>query len=135
MKIPLMLLAALLLVSCSKKDNVVYYKLTTDVSPSNVGTIAPSDGVFEKGKHIQLTALPSAGYIFKEWQNSLSGTQNPVDIIMNSDMSITALFEKRNYPLNIEIVGRQDTDKFYKYIGVSDLCLLPMKINKANIAR
>lgn len=105
MKIPLILFAVLLFISCSKKDNVVYYKLTTEVSPSNVGTIAPSDGVFEKGKHIQLTALPSAGYIFKEWQNSLSGSQNPVDIIMDSDKNITALFEKRNYPLNIEIAG------------------------------
>ena len=37
--------------------------------------------------------------------------------------------------LNIKIVGKKNLSELYVYLGAIDLCLIPMKVNLANIAR
>jgi hypothetical protein len=43
--------------------------------------------------------------IFKEWTGDLRGTTNPASVLMDADKSVTAVFEKREYPLSLTIVG------------------------------
>lgn len=57
------------------------------------------------GSTVKLTATPSSEYIFKEWSGGYSGTSNPANIVMDADKIITAVFEKREYPLSLTIVG------------------------------
>lgn len=102
---------AFLLQNCSKDDSIVQedpivqYKLTTDVTPALSGSVSPSSGTYNMGTEISLTATPASEYVFKNWSNGASGTENPLSVIMNSNKNITAVFEKKNYSLNIVIVG------------------------------
>jgi len=94
----------LLFVVCSE-DEPIQYQLTTLVYPPESGSISPSSGIFEEGSAITLTAIPADSYTFKNWSGGTTGNENPISIVFNTDKTITAVFEKKNYSLNITIVG------------------------------
>jgi hypothetical protein len=89
--------------SCSK--DIVQHKLTVNWTPTNGGTVTPPTNAFEKGSIVTLVANPAGEYIFKQWSGGLSGTNNPTPITMDSDKQVTAVFEKRQYPLTLTIEG------------------------------
>lgn len=99
------LLLVIFFISCSKDKPIVQYKLTTEIIPTEGGTVSPSSGTFDVGTEVMLTATPSSEYIFKEWTGGMIGTTNPMKIIMSSDKNLSVVFEKRKYPLSIIIEG------------------------------
>lgn len=90
--------------SCTKKDPV-QYELTTSILPVDGGTVTPSSGLFKEGESFVLTAIPSAEYLFTGWSDGATGNTNPMIVVMNSKKNVTANFEKRKYPLSINITG------------------------------
>ena len=101
-----LLLVLTLFITCSKDDNtVVQYSLSVEVNPVEGGSVSPSSGKYDDGETITLLATPSLEYVFKNWSGGASGTSNPTTTIMNSNKAVTAVFEKRQYPLTIEIEG------------------------------
>lgn len=93
----------LILSSCTKE--ILQQKLSVDWIPLNGGTVSPPTNAFEKGAVVSMVATPAGEYLFKQWNGSLSGTTNPAPITMDSDKQVTAVFEKRQYPLNLTIEG------------------------------
>ena len=87
------------------KKDIPQKQLTVNVSPGIGGSVSPSTGTYAMGSSVTITASPSAEYIFKEWSGGYTGTTNPANIIMDADKIITAVFEKREYPLSLTIVG------------------------------
>lgn len=89
--------------TCSKEEEptppppIVKFTLTTQVSPAGRGTISPSSGSFEKGSDVSLKATPSSKFRFKEWTGSVTGSNNPTTLAMNSNKTITAVFEEVTY--------------------------------------
>jgi surface protein len=69
----------------------------------NSGT-RTEDG-YLSGSQLDLTATPDEGWAFVEWQGDLSGTDNPESITMDEAKEITAVFERRDYPLTVNIEG------------------------------
>ena len=61
---------------------------------------------YEAGTVVELTAEPADGWRFTGWDGDLEGTENPQSITVDSDKSITANFERRDYPLTIQIEGK-----------------------------
>jgi hypothetical protein len=53
----------------------------------------PEKVAYETDEMVELTAVPSSGSKFREWQGDLSGTVNPQTITMNSNKIIYAVFE------------------------------------------
>ncbi len=104
LKLTLCTLLLMLVASCSD-DDAIQYRLTTQVSPAETGTITPLPGMFNEGTEIELKATPIEEYVFKNWTGEASGDENPLTIIMLEDKNITAVFEKVNYSLTIEIIG------------------------------
>ena len=51
-------------------------------------------GKYTSGTNVQLTAVPRAGFIFKNWTGDLSATQNPATITMNGDKTVNANFTR-----------------------------------------
>ncbi|NQV77064.1 MAG: hypothetical protein HQ490_01765 [Lutibacter sp.] len=101
-----LLLVFSLFIACSKDDNtVIQYSLSVEVNPVEGGSVSPAGGMYDDGETITLLATPSPEYIFKNWSGGASGTSNPTTTIMNSNKAVTAVFEKRQYPLTIEIEG------------------------------
>ncbi|MBT8184274.1 MAG: hypothetical protein KJN76_05500, partial [Eudoraea sp.] len=81
--------------SCSNDDdNPEKFLLTITVTPSEGGTVSPSNGTFDEGSVLTLEGTPSSGYSFVQWTGSIQSTDNPVSITMDSDKDITGVFEK-----------------------------------------
>ncbi len=77
---------------------VLAYALT--ITANEGGTTQPEPGsyTYTHGTEIDIRALPDDGYDFSQWSGDVfSGLEkvNPVLVIMNSDKSITAHFEKQ----------------------------------------
>ena len=88
--------ALFFLISCSEDENPVVqqYILTTEVTPEDGGSVSPSKENYVSGEVVELLAEPASGYEFISWEGDLSGNENPVEITMNSDKKITAIFEE-----------------------------------------
>jgi Listeria-Bacteroides repeat domain (List_Bact_rpt). len=50
---------------------------------------------------LSFTATASDGYLFSGWQGDLSGSSNPALLRLTKDVQVTALFEKKTYPLPV----------------------------------
>jgi hypothetical protein len=74
------------------------YEITTGVSPSLSGTVTKSlgdcngDVGYSGSSSVTISADPSPLYAFTAWSGDVTGTDNPIDVTMNSDKAITANF-------------------------------------------
>ncbi|GJM64225.1 InlB B-repeat-containing protein [Persicobacter diffluens] len=68
------------------------YQLTTTIS--GAGSVSPSSGTFDANSVINLQATASEGWVFASWSGDISGTSNPISLNMNSNKSVTAIFEE-----------------------------------------
>ena len=103
------ILSLLVLITCTKdvfeqetEAPTVFFSV--QASSSTGGSIDNTGGSLESGSTITITATPEAEYIFTGWTGT-SSSENPLTITVNSDLTITANFEKRKYPLIINKVG------------------------------
>ena len=95
---------ALLLVSCKQET---YYNITTKVEPEGSGivVVTPSTGAVLEGTSVSFLAKPNGDYVFSGWSGGLSGEVNPQTVTVSSDLSVTAKFTLRSYPLTITVEG------------------------------
>ncbi|WP_373495065.1 BspA family leucine-rich repeat surface protein [Aquiflexum sp.] len=98
-----------LVLACDKTDPepTPTFSVSITASPAEGGniTISPAIGSYDQGQTVTLTAQANTNWVFKEWDGDASGNANPLSIAMNSNKSVTGVFVKRDYPLNITIVG------------------------------
>lgn len=97
-------LGILFVISCKKELPV--YNLNILVSPLQSGTVTPNSGIYKSGERVNLLATPCPDCIFKQWSGSVNSSENPYTLLMDSSKSITAIFERRQYPLSIVIEGQ-----------------------------
>ena len=101
------LISLLIFITCSGEEDPIpdtpVIKFTLEVTSEVGGRVSSSGGTYDQGKSISITATPDSEYVFVNWSNGSS--DNPVTILVNSDQTITANFEKRKYPLTITITG------------------------------
>jgi uncharacterized repeat protein (TIGR02543 family) len=83
-------------------DYYELYSLEVNVNPLGTGTVSinPDEPLYLPNQQVQLTALEESGYQFSHWSGDLSGTTNPITIIMNNDKTVTAHFTIINNPPN-----------------------------------
>lgn len=75
-----------------------------EASASEGGSVDTSGGSIASGAKVTITATPNQEYIFTGWTGT-SLTENPLTITADSNLTITANFEKRKYPLVLNITG------------------------------
>lgn len=73
------------------------FSLTVNTNPPGSGSVsvtpAPENaGQYTPGSLVTLTATPTYGYVFTNWTGSVSSTNNPLVVTMNSNRSVTARF-------------------------------------------
>ncbi|MCC5907903.1 MAG: hypothetical protein JJU13_16945 [Balneolaceae bacterium] len=90
--------------SCSTKSDSVY-TLTTSTDPAASGIVTPSQGGFDKGSEVEITATANENMVFSGWRGDFVGSENPTVITMNSDKNIMAFFVEMQYSLSIHIEG------------------------------
>jgi uncharacterized repeat protein (TIGR02543 family) len=66
------------------------YTLTTAAIGN--GTVSPASNTYPATTAVPITATPAAGWQFYRWDGDVSGSSNPVTIIMNANKTVTAIF-------------------------------------------
>jgi hypothetical protein len=84
------------------------YILDIHANNGTVNIIAEREP-YTYGTGVILQAIPDEGYEFGGWEGDLTGMQNPTSIIMNSDKSITAVFNLITSATNLENTSAQNT--------------------------
>lgn len=66
------------------------------------------EGTYDKGTVVTITAVPVENWKFVEWLGDVSGTTNPIQISLDSSMTVTASFASvfPQVKLNFQISGR-----------------------------
>jgi len=85
---------------------IVYYTLTVNKVGNGTVTVDPEMAQYPTGTVITLTATPDAQQRFAGWSGGATGTVNPIQVTITSNMVITATFEPDVYPLNATVVGQ-----------------------------
>ena len=78
-------------------------KYTITLSAGEGGTVSTTGGEYESGQTVSVTATPQGEYLFKDWSDGNTDATRTITVSSNS--TLTANFEKRKYPLTINIEG------------------------------
>jgi uncharacterized protein (TIGR02145 family) len=88
-------------------DPQVPKRLVTTISPRDSGEIliSPESSTYQTNEIVSLIPEPNRGWVFKNWSGDESGQSVPLSITMDTNKSISAIFIRKTYPLNITIEG------------------------------
>ena len=78
-------------------------KYTITLSAGEGGTVSTTGGEYEAGQIVSVTATPQGEYLFKDWSDGNTDATRTITVSSNS--TLTANFEKRKYPLTLNIEG------------------------------
>ncbi len=81
------------------------FTLSVDVVPEQAGSVEPSSGEFDQGEEVVIEVHPQEGWVFDRWEGDITGNENPLTLLMDSDKEMSAHFVERSYPLTVNIVG------------------------------
>jgi len=87
-------------------ETIEVYELTTNVEPSGIGSVSlnPTEGTYDAGTNVTVTANPASGYEFNHWSGDATGTSMTTILAMDSDKSVTAHFAPIRYSLTISVI-------------------------------
>ena len=83
---------------CGPGDQFV---VTASTVGSGTVTRDPDQSTYACGESVTFTAQPGAGASFTGWSGALTGTQNPVSMSVQADVSVTATFALDSSPPQI----------------------------------
>src|SRR6185369_10831632 len=66
--------------------------LSLSAMPSGWGSVSPTNGVYPLGTNLQLVAAPALYYRFDHWTGDAVGTNNPLQIVLSSNLTGQAVF-------------------------------------------
>jgi len=78
-------------------------KYTITLSAGEGGTVSTTGGEYESGQTVSVTATPQGEYLFKDWSDGNTDATRTITVSSNS--TLTANFEKKKYPLTVNIEG------------------------------
>ena len=78
-------------------------KYTITLSAGEGGTVSTTGGEYEAGQSVSVTATPQGEYLFKDWSDGNTDATRTITVSSNS--TLTANFEKKKYPLTVNIEG------------------------------
>ena len=89
-----------ILAGCGASNNV-----TLNLAVTGQGTTDPVPGAHDYAKNtvVTLTAVPADGWAFSGWTGGATGTDNPLDLTMDGDKSVTATFIQLKYDLTTSV--------------------------------
>lgn len=106
-----LILLSLIITACST-ENKPTYTLNTNVEPSEAGTIEQSTTEAVEGESISITLNPNEHWRFVGWNGDITDvSQKTFNVFMDQDRHITALLEKVEYPLIVDIYGEGSVEQ------------------------
>lgn len=83
---------ALVVTGNERSDNIGYVNLTTTFTEGDSIHLDPPGGKYLEGESVILTPLAKEGHKFLGWKGDTQGNSNPLTVVMDSNMSISAKF-------------------------------------------
>ena len=128
----IILLTISIVISCST-DSTSVFTLTANLDPYEGGTVVQSASQRNEGESILISAIPNQHWTFVGWTGDHTGDVNEVEILMDQNKIVNAIFQKREYPITIEIIGKgtvteeivQEKSTDYQYGTVVRLTTVP----------
>lgn len=71
------------------------FALTTNTSGNGSINKSPDQSTYEYGTTVDLEAVPDDGHKFVEWTGAITSTDNPVEISIEEEKQVTAVFEEQ----------------------------------------
>lgn len=70
------------------------YTLDAQVNNPEAGSVSksPNQARYVYGDEVTVTAVPSGGWVFSEWQGDVASVENPLTITMTQDLVLEAVF-------------------------------------------
>jgi len=87
--------------------------VTLTVQAIGQGDVDPNGGTYDRWTEVTLTATPADGWHFVEWLGDLTGSDNPATLSMNTDKTVTAVFEENppgQHALTVIVQGQGSVD-------------------------
>jgi len=80
------------------------------------GSIIKSPNIysFQDGTNVTLKAIANTGYYFDHWEGDITGSKNPVSIIMDGKKSVQAFFLRYPYAITANSFGMQRASFIFK---------------------
>ncbi len=78
---------------------------TISVSTSGNGSVSPSQGTYDFGTSISISATPAVGYEFAGWSGDATGMSNPLSLTVNNNKNIVANFVLQTFQLTTSTTG------------------------------
>jgi len=79
-----------------------------EVQGEGTVSISPDKTGYPAGTNITIEATPKAGYKFARWEGAITETTNPLEITLETSISVVAIFEPADQTLNLSISGEGD---------------------------
>ncbi len=97
---------------CVLLDDPTYYLDITVINEEG-GSVHkdPEEDEYLEGTKVTLTAVPADGWEFEEWKGDEEGTDEVLEVEMDEDKEITAVFVREEYSLKIEKEGEGEVEK------------------------
>jgi len=87
------------------------YALTVNVVGNGSVGKDPDQATYLYSDVVTLTATADPGWTFTGWSGDLGGTDNPADLVMDANKTVTATFTADEYTLTVNVVGNGSVGK------------------------
>jgi len=78
------------------------YSVFVTALPAGGGSVTANPSApYHYGDSVQLTATPSAGYVFSGWTGNLAGLANPATVTITGNTAVTAIFTQSAYSVSV----------------------------------
>ena len=84
------------------------YSLSVSVTEGGHVNREPDKSSYAAGAKVVLTAVADSGYRFNGWSGDVSGSENPITVVMDADKNITASFVKDTADI-LRVPGQYET--------------------------
>jgi len=82
----------------------VYYTLQVDVDGLGVVNVDPDLDEYLHGSQVTLQAVPEPGWLFSSWSGDLTGRQSPVEVLVTTDLVVTANFIEADHLIFLPLI-------------------------------
>jgi hypothetical protein len=82
------------------------YSIEADAVGQGSVDFNPPGGTYLSGTSVQIMAHAAPGWQFDHWSGDLTGSTNPISVVMDGNKSILATFTQYPYDLSVYAVGR-----------------------------
>ena len=88
----------------------------------------PQDDSYPYEAIVKLTAEPATGWKFDHWQGDAEGTEQEIEIEVDGEKNITAVFSRMNFNLEINVIGEGRVEEEVIYSPLNNDYLYESKI-------